>query len=316
MKFSAITLSALAAFVPYVSAHGFVSKVVIDGKEFDGPVPGDASMSSAVRMISSNGPVKGADNPDMNCGLDAQLAKVNAPANPGSQLQISWSSGTGGTTWVHNVGPIMNYMASCGGNDCSNFNGTDAKFFKIEQAGKDADGNWVQADTLHVGKPFDLTLPTNLAPGAYLLRHEVIALQGAQSAGGAEFYPSCIQLLIGGNADSSVTPSPTVSFPGAYSDTDPGILVDVYTPSANGYVFPGGPISNIASPDSGSSNSTSPAAGGSGAASSSAAGSATSAIGAVGTASTSVAAPSASATKTCRLNSKRMNKRHVRFASH
>ena len=39
--------------------------------------------------------------------------------------------------------------------------------------------------------------------------------------GGAEFYPVCIQVDIGGNGNG--VPTPTVTFPGAYKDDDPGI---------------------------------------------------------------------------------------------
>ena len=55
-----------------------------------------------------------------------------------------------------------------------------------------------------------------------MLRHEIIALHLATSLGGAEFYPSCTQLRVGGSG--SGTPNQTVSFPGAYKDTDPGIF--------------------------------------------------------------------------------------------
>ena len=96
------------------------------------------------------------------------------------------------------------------------------------------------------GSPVTLTLPTQVEPGDYLVRHEIIALQLAVSAGGAEFYPSCTQIRVGGS--QSGTPNQTVSFPGAYSDTDPGILdPNVYTPGSP-YVFPGPPVSNLASP--------------------------------------------------------------------
>lgn len=83
-----------------------------------------------------------------------------------------------------------------------------------------------------------MTLPTNIEPGDYLIRHEVcrtsptvfhclhhtqiIALHVATTLGGAEFYPSCTQVRIGGSG--SGVPSSTVSFPGAYQDTDPGIF--------------------------------------------------------------------------------------------
>ena len=84
-----------------------------------------------------------------------------------------------------------------------------------------------------------------MAPGEYLVRHEIISLQNAVAAGGAEFYPSCTQIKVSGS--QSGTPNQTVSFPGAYSDTDPGILdPNVYSPGSP-YVFPGPPVSNLAS---------------------------------------------------------------------
>lgn len=40
--------------------------------------------------------------------------------------------------------------------------------------------------------------------------------------GGAEFYPSCTQVRVSGSGNGA--PNATVSFPGAYSDSDPGIF--------------------------------------------------------------------------------------------
>lgn len=114
------------------------------------------------------------------------------------------------------------------------------------------------------GDSFDVDLPQNLSPGGYLIRHEIISLQGGVSMGGAEFYPMCTQVMIGGSGNGS--PSPTVTFPGAYSDSDPGIYVpgvrllfhyavafhaeysQIYNPGFN-YTFPGGPVANLAGTD-------------------------------------------------------------------
>jgi hypothetical protein len=100
-----------------------------------------------------------------------------------------------------------------------------------------------------------VTLPQNLDAGDYLLRHELIALQNADSAGGVEFYPACTQIRIGsGSSDSSNSTSrraaadvgETVKFPGGYSDSDPGIHTDgVYNPGFS-YVMPGPPLSPFA----------------------------------------------------------------------
>jgi hypothetical protein len=165
----------------------------------------------------------------------------------------------------------MTYMALCDTSTCDKFNGSTAKWFKIDQIGKKSDGTWYQQDvcayqsppslnpsfdpflqllfqTRYVAnrQPISVTLPEKVAPGEYLVRNEIIALQLAVSVGGAEFYPSCTQIRVGGSQTG--TPNQTVLFPGAYSDNDPGIYdPNVYTPGA-AYIFPGPPVSNLASP--------------------------------------------------------------------
>ncbi|KAI9437318.1 glycosyl hydrolase family 61-domain-containing protein [Lactarius indigo] len=234
----------ILALLPSVAAHGFVTKVVIDGKTYSGNVPNAKPTDSPIRQIADIGPVKGASNPDLNCGLSAQLATEVAPANPGSNLQFFWGN-PGGSNWPHDTGPLMTYMAACDTTTCDKFNGSSAKWFKIDQIGRKSSGDWYQQDVMN-GSPVAVTLPTEVAPGDYLVRHEIIALHLAVSLGGAEFYPSCTQIRVGGS--QSGTPNQTVSFPGAYSDNDPGIYdPNVYDNNAP-YVFPGPPVSNLASP--------------------------------------------------------------------
>ena len=101
-----------------------------------------------------------------------------------------------------------------------------------------------------------VTIPSNLAPGNYLIRHEIIALHLATQRRGAEFYPACTQLRIGGSQTGKPADSELVSFPGAYSDDDPGIYdPDVYNPAVP-YQFPGPNVAAFvaASTGGGSSN--------------------------------------------------------------
>ncbi|KAF8269944.1 glycoside hydrolase, partial [Lactarius quietus] len=245
-----LVLIPILALLPYVAAHGLLLKISIDGTTYNGPLPADAAGGSAIaspiRQIADIGPVKGATNPDMNCGLSAKLASMVVPANPGSVMEFYWGVLLGERLWPHVAGPILTYMASCGTTTCDKFNGSTAQWFKIDELGKKPDGNtWYQAEVAN-GTPVSLTLPTQVASGQYLVRHEIIGLQNAGSQGGAEFYPSCSQINVGGSQTG--TPNQTVSFPGAYSDTDPGILdPDVYNPGSS-YIFPGPPVSNLASP--------------------------------------------------------------------
>ena len=82
-----------------------------------------------------------------------------------------------------------------------------------------------------------VTLPKSLPSGEYLLRAEHIALHSAGSSGGAQFYISCAQIKV--NNGGSGSPSPLVSFPGAYKASDAGILVNIYYPIPTNYKPPG-----------------------------------------------------------------------------
>jgi len=81
------------------------------------------------------------------------------------------------------------------------------------------------------------TIPKNTPSGDYLVRAEHIGLHVAQSAGGAQFYVGCGQITVTGGG--SGTPGPLVSFPGAYSANDPGILININWPIPTSYTPPG-----------------------------------------------------------------------------
>jgi len=98
-----------------------------------------------------------------------------------------------------------------------------------------ATGKWAVDDLIAADGYQSITIPTCIPSGQYLLRAELIALHSAGGLGSAQFYMECAQInVIGGTGGS---PS-TVSFPGAYSATDPGVLISIY-PVKPPYVIPG-----------------------------------------------------------------------------
>ncbi|KAG6907780.1 hypothetical protein DXG01_007387 [Tephrocybe rancida] len=234
-------------------AHGFVAKITIDGTSYQGNVPNGKEDPSIIRLIDTTSPTKGATNPAVNCGPGAGPAALVADAQPGSQLEFTWDSGNGGN-WPHNTGPMLNYMASCGSTTCDKFDSTKAKWFKIGQQGKKPNGDWVQADVM-AGAPATVTIPKTLAPGNYMIRHEIIALHLATSEGGAEWYPSCAQLKVGGSQTGAPTASELVSLPGAYSDTDPGIFDPSVFDRQASYTFPGPNIAAFVGASAGNNDS-------------------------------------------------------------
>jgi len=77
-------------------------------------------------------------------------------------------------------------------------------------------------------KTLGFQIPKATPSGDYLARIEHIGLHAAGQKNGAQFYLSCGQITVTGGG--SGTPSPLVSFPGAYSATDPGIMIQIYYP--------------------------------------------------------------------------------------
>ncbi|KAJ7457267.1 glycoside hydrolase family 61 protein [Mycena galericulata] len=294
--------------IPCVSAHGFVHKVWIGTETFLGNTPNAEPTSSIVRQINTVDPVKGANNSFLNCGQDAQLASNITEADPGQEMSFLWTGGDL-SRWPHNIGPMLWYMTSCGATDCTSFNASEAKWFKIAQVGRipgDSAGTWFQdnictspppqrATSAFIELPTDetdgvasnMTLPANIAPGPYLIRHEIIALHLATVLGGAEFYPSCTQILVTGSGTGAPTDDELVLFPGGYTDEDPGILVpDVFNVPPPPYTFPGPPIAAFV----GAASSSSPSGSGAGSGSS-----------ATPTPTASAPASSQSTGKTCKL---------------
>ncbi|KAF8512314.1 glycoside hydrolase family 61 protein [Hysterangium stoloniferum] len=259
------TLALAASLAPSALAHGFLRSITIDGKHHKGNIPRQSNNPSPIRVIDDITPVKGATNRAVNCGKNAKIAAQVVPANPGSVVAFDWASGDN-TKWPHDIGPMLTYMSTCGNTTCDKFDAINAKWFKIDEAGQRPNNlrEWAQHD-LFEGKTVNVTLPNDLPPGDYLVRHEIIALHLGNEKGGAEFYPSCSQIRLSQPSNNTPIqqPSVTVSLPGAYSDTDPGIFVPTIFDPVKNYHFPGPPISNVVTgSNSTGSNPTSSAASG------------------------------------------------------
>lgn len=235
MHASALLLVPLL-LVSYVSAHGMVAQVTVNGVTDTGKIPGISSnRNTAIRQINTQNPTYGAENPALNCGPLAARASNVLNVNPGDTMSFKWTTADPNQTWRHDTGPIITYLANCGDVSCTDFDSTRAQFFKIKQEGQKSNGRWVQGDLME-GALATVQIPSTLAPGNYLIRHEIISLHIANRFREAEFYPSCIQIKVGGSGTGRPLQSELVTFPGAYSDNDAGIF---YRDRDGPYQFPG-----------------------------------------------------------------------------
>ncbi|KAK0702136.1 glycoside hydrolase [Lasiosphaeris hirsuta] len=148
--------------------------------------------------------------------------------------------GTSRGVGFHTHGPLVAYMADCKG-PCDVFDASGEVWFKIFETGLlpgwtvvDVDG-WNQFPYTYDG--WNVTIPQNLKPGHYLIRHEIIYIENDP----AQFYPYCAQLTVTGAEGKSPEKKDLVSFPGAYSLADPGIAIagSFFAPGPTNYTIPG-----------------------------------------------------------------------------
>jgi hypothetical protein len=243
--FSKSALLVTAAFLAgEVVGHGYVPQIKI-GSQY---IPGwDISKDpyttpQPLRVVRGtkldSGFISDVTSTDITCSIGNQKlppAPITATVAAGGTVQMLWN------TWpLGHYGPVMNYMAKCSG-DCSSFKGDTGKpWFKIQQESF-VNGVWASDTLAKNNYTYSVRIPSNIAPGQYLLRHENLALHAASNPGGAQFYPVCVQLTVTGGG--SLNPS-GLSFPGAYTANDRGILFNVYQGDAanKAYVPPGGPV--------------------------------------------------------------------------
>ena len=227
-----------------VSAHGYVGHVIHKGVQYP-------SFNPTVHPYMSDPPAvigwtadqldlgfvspSAYTSPDMICHRSATPGKGHLQVAAGDTLTLQWSP------WPESHhGPISDWLAPCDG-PCQNVNKEDLRFFKITGLGVIEPGvpGYSAADLLiENNNAWVVQIPSNIAPGHYVLRHEILALHGAGSPDGAQSYPQCINLEITGSGTETPAGVPGTAL---YAADDPGVLVNIYDANLD-YIVPGGDI--------------------------------------------------------------------------
>ncbi|KAL1584750.1 hypothetical protein WHR41_06945 [Cladosporium halotolerans] len=250
----------LGSFAASVYAHGRIDSITIDGQEYSG-------YTSSMAYSTNNDPIIAwsADNgdngfvgpdsygtSDIACHKNGKPGGIAAKVAAGGQITLQWN------TWPESHhGPVLDYMAKCAGDDCSTVSPGDLSFFKIDQEGLNdaASNNWASDKLIADGNAWTVTVPESLAPGQYVLRHEIIALHSAQDTNGAQNYPQCINLEVTGSGSASPSGETAMEF---YTATDPGISLNIYN-GLTSYDIPGPAVWDGASSGSSDNSGSSPA---------------------------------------------------------
>ncbi|KAL2108591.1 hypothetical protein VUR80DRAFT_3610 [Thermomyces stellatus] len=236
------------------AAHGYVSGVFTpDGKFHQGwdPSSGMGYGDNYPEVVGWSTTVQDEgfvstdsyDTPDIACHRGAEPAALSVEIGAGDVLTLQWN------TWPESHhGPVIDYLAPCGEEDCSKADKETLEWFKISGVGcqepNGVDGNpgvWASDLLIANNNTWQVIIPKDLKPGGYVLRHEIIALH---EPGQPQNYPQCVNLEITGNGNRE--PSGKVATE-LYSASEAGIDFDIYTPFDD-YTVPGPAMIGGASP--------------------------------------------------------------------
>ncbi|PYH88649.1 hypothetical protein BO71DRAFT_290070, partial [Aspergillus ellipticus CBS 707.79] len=234
--------SVLLASVSLVAGHGYVSSIEVDGTTYGGYLVDTYYFESDPPELiawstnaTDDGYVSPTDYESSNivCHKGSAPGALEAPVAPGGSVRMTWN------TWpTDHHGPVITYLANCNGS-CADVDKTALQFFKIDAGGliddTDVPGTWATDELIEDSYSRNITIPTDIEAGSYVLRHEIIALHGAEDLDGAQNYPQCINLNVTGSG--TATPSGTLG-EHLYKDTDPGIYVDIWQ-TLSTYIIPG-----------------------------------------------------------------------------
>ncbi|KAI1822632.1 carbohydrate-binding module family 1 protein [Xylaria intraflava] len=238
MKSSLYAAAAVVFGAANVAAHATFQDLWVDGTD---------NGATCARLPVSNTPVQDVTSDDIACNAGTSPVSGKCSVAAGSTVTVEMHQQPGDRSCSSEAiggdhyGPVQVYMAAV--DDSSTAVGAEASWFKVfadtwaEVSGAavgDSD-NWGTKDLNTCCGLMSVKVPEDLAPGDYLLRAEVIALHVASASGQAQFYMTCFQLTVTGSG--TATPE-GVSLPGAYSASDPGILVNIHAPMST-YAAPG-----------------------------------------------------------------------------
>jgi cellulase len=106
---------------------------------------------------------------------------------------------------------------------------TTVDFFKIHENTYDTKTHLFGSEVMYNNNmTWTVQIPSNLKPGDYVVRHELIALHYALKDQGPEFYISCLNLKVLGDGAAEPKKEDTGRFPGSYKADDPSLKFNLH----------------------------------------------------------------------------------------
>ncbi|KAH8093100.1 glycoside hydrolase family 61 protein [Cristinia sonorae] len=226
----------LSTFVASAAAHATVWGVWVNGVD-----QGDGR-NVYIRSPPNNNPVKDLTSPDMTCNVNNRVVPASVSVDTGDLFTFEWyhdvTSLNPSVEPSSHHGPISVFIAP------AESNGAGPVWVKLFEDAYDIPSATWAVDRLITARGQHSIVIPEVASGSYLLRTEIIALHEADSLysqnpiRGAQLYMSCVQVQINSTNPEAATLPAGIAFPGAYTDTTPGIHFNIYDQDAATYVAP------------------------------------------------------------------------------
>ncbi|KAF2966522.1 hypothetical protein GQX73_g7038 [Xylaria multiplex] len=199
MSLKSIILASACAAV--ARAHGTVSGFVTDGtwnqgflldyyyQIKNGGTPPSISAWYAENLDNGFVEPNNYGTSDINCHKNSKSGSLTKSVKAGGTIDFQW------TEWPHDIGPVLTYVAQCSG-DCKDADKTALRWVKIDEEGWDSSTKtWASRKLIDNNNTWTTTVPSTLASGNYVFRHE----------NGAQNYPQCFNIQITGSGTDKPT---------------------------------------------------------------------------------------------------------------
>ncbi|EKM52808.1 glycoside hydrolase family 61 protein [Phanerochaete carnosa HHB-10118-sp] len=232
MHFAALAI--LSSLVASAAAHTRVWGVWVNGVD-----QGDGR-DIYIRSPPTNDPVVNLTDPAMACNVDNRVVPQWVSVKSNDSLTFEWYHNTRDDDIIASShhGPIAVYVAPAASN------GSGPVWVKIFDDTYTT--SWA-VDRLITAHGQHTVIVPDIPAGDYLFRAEINALHQADvlydqdPLRGAQFYISCAQITITPGGDETLPAG--IALPGAYTDSTPGIVWNLYNGSdPTEYVAPGPPV--------------------------------------------------------------------------
>eukprot|EP01119_Soliformovum_irregulare_P010338 TRINITY_DN253_c0_g1_i4.p1 TRINITY_DN253_c0_g1~~TRINITY_DN253_c0_g1_i4.p1 ORF type:complete len:455 (-),score=139.25 TRINITY_DN253_c0_g1_i4:66-1430(-) len=243
-------------FCAFVIGHTTLTSVTVNGQKrtdclrptYDDRYYSQTGVGSTYPMSDEFTFPNGIEGENYTCGwmpFAATAASTKCAISAGSSMTVTHTN-----PFEPNIpylaanhrGPFMAYMSRWEQNGGVP---TAKTWFKVYQSGI-IEGNsdpekvkWAGPDTLVANQGgITFQIPSDLAPGNYLLRTEILSFLSSNRRG-AQGYIRCVELTVTGNGKSQPSGDYLAQLPGSVTYNDPGIRGIWWSDYAKEYPFPG-----------------------------------------------------------------------------